>query len=160
MQVPYFPEADECIRGRLCTLLFMLAFLAIMCVVAYGCANAIRDSSYVWEAVRDDSLDCLTTQVAGGRIVAMPGNGWAPRDGFIQLQLGDSSIGGKRIEAVYTEGDCLVVVMGGFASASGEATTDLTLSEYRLTGKLAAETVSDVVLKYHGTHQTVERAFG
>lgn len=90
----------------------------------------------------------------------MPGNGWAPRDGFIQLQLGDSSIGGKRIEAVYTEGDCLVVVMGGFASASGEATTDLTLSEYRLTGKLAAETVSDVVLKYHGTHQTVERAFG
>ncbi len=136
----------------------MLAFLTILVVVAYACTNAISDSSDVWEAIRDDSLDCLTTQVAGGGIVAMPGNGWVPRDGFIQLQLGDSSIGGKQIEAVYADGGCLVVVIGG--SASGEATTDLVLSEYRLTGKLPPDTVSSVVLKYHGTRRTVERAYG
>ena len=86
-------------------------------------------ASESWSAVRDDELACLTVQVSGGNVVAMPGDGWAPREGYIQLQLGGGSIPCQEIEAVWREDSTLTVKL----KSSDEASTlDLVLTEYRL----------------------------
>lgn len=71
-------------------------------------------------------------QVSGGAIVAMPGSGWKPQDGWIQLQLSGGSIPGKEIESIIQEGSTLVVQLK--KPASDIETMDLRLTEYRVEG--------------------------
>lgn len=82
-----------------------------------------------WTATPDDTLECLTVQVSGGNVVAMPGDGWAPRDGFIQLQLSGGSIPGEEIESAVSDGGVLAVKL---KSGDGPSTLDLVLTEFRL----------------------------
>ena len=87
------------------------------------------NGSATWTATADDSLECLTMQISGGNVVAMPGDGWAPRDGFIQLQLSGGSIPGEEIESAVSDDGVLAVKL---KSGDGPSTLDLVLTEFRL----------------------------
>lgn len=110
----------------------VLAFLLTV-IMAFGLTACLSDEGGAaqWAAAQDDSLPCLTMEVAGGNTVAMPGDGWAVRDSWIQLQLSGSSIGAQRIGSVAQDGDVLTVDLG---SGAGPATLDLVVTEYRLEG--------------------------
>ena len=60
----------------------------------------------------------------------MPGSGWKPQDGWIQVQLSGGSIPGKEIESITQEGSTLVVQLK--KPASDIETMDLRLTEYRV----------------------------
>lgn len=113
---------------RACILAFLLTV-----VLAFGLTACLSDEGGAaqWTAAQDDSLPCLTMKVAGGGTVAMPGDGWAARDGWIQLQLSGGSIGAQRIGSVAQDGDVLTV---GMEPDGGPATLDLVVTEYRLEG--------------------------
>lgn len=82
-----------------------------------------------WSATQDDSLGVLTWEVSGGGVVAMPGEGWAKRDGYIQLQLAGGSIPGAKVERVTQSGSKLTVKL---ESSDGPASMDLLLTEWCL----------------------------
>lgn len=113
------------------------AFLASAAAVAAGAGLGLAacktpsaaEGPATWTATPDDSLECLTVQVSGGNVVAMPGDGWAPRDGFIQLQLSGGSIPGEEIESAVSDGGVLAVKL---KSSDGPSTLDLVLTEFRL----------------------------
>lgn len=116
------------------------------------------DGATTWTATQDDSLNCLTMQVAGGNVVAMPGDGWAARDGYIQLQLSGGSVPGQRIASVQQEGGVLAVAL----EASGDASTlDLVLTEYRLESNQATvDAVETVKVDYgNGDVQEIQKAY-
>lgn len=110
-----------------------------------------RTSQPVWSSTQDDSLDVLTMQVAGGNVVAMTGDGWAARDGYIQLQLSGGFIPGQTIESVSQDGDDLTVTL---KSEGDEASLDLMLTEYRLEGG-DVSSVERVLVDY-GTGEATE----
>ena len=74
------------------------AFVTTACTAvaatALGC-SASDDAKATWTWTQDDDLPVLCMQVSGGAIVAMPGSGWKPQDGWIQVQLSGGSIPGK-----------------------------------------------------------------
>ena len=111
------------------------AFVATACTAvaatALGC-SASNDSETTWSWRQDDDLSVLYMQVSGGAIVAMPGSGWKPQDGWIQVQLSGGSIPGKEIESITQEGSTLVVQLK--KPASDIETMDLRLTEYRVEG--------------------------
>ena len=88
------------------------AFVTTACTAvaatALGC-SASDDTKAAWTWTQDDDLPVLCMQVSGGAIVAMPGSGWKPQDGWIQVQLSGGSIPGKEIESITQEGSTLVV---------------------------------------------------
>ncbi len=116
-------------------------------------AKSADSPSQNWTAVQDDELDCLTTQVAGGNVVAMPGDGWAPREGYIQLQLGGGSIPGQEIEAVRQEGSTLTVTLKSDGDVS---TLNMLLTEYRLESDQANVDVIEVVKVDYGNGDVQE----
>lgn len=90
----------------------LTAFAGAFGLAACGSTSGSDNSeplSESWSVEQDDTLACLTMQVAGGNVVAMTGDGWAPRQGYIQLQLSGSSIPAQEIEAVYRERAVLTV---------------------------------------------------
>ena len=91
----------------------------------------LNQGKSTWSSTQGDSLDVLTMQVAGGNVVAMAGDGWAARDGYIQLQLSGSSIPGQAIDSISQDGSELTVTLQSDGDASS---TDLLLTEYRLQG--------------------------
>ena len=91
----------------------------------------LNQGKSIWSSTQGDSLDVLTMQVAGGNVVAMTGDGWAARDGYIQLQLSGSSIPGQAIDSISQDGSELTVTLQSDGDASS---TDLLLTEYRLQG--------------------------
>lgn len=113
------------------------AFLASTAAVVAGAGLGLAacktpsatEGTAAWTATPDDSLECLTVQVSGGNVVAMPGDGWAPRDGFIQLQLSGGSIPGEEIESAVSDGGVLAIKL---KSGDGPSTLDLVLTEFRL----------------------------
>lgn len=121
-------------------------------------ADQDTGASPSWSATQDDSLDCLTMQVAGGNVVAMTGDGWTPRDGFVQLQLSGGSIPGQSIEAVWRDGAVLNVRLG---SGDKPSTLDLMLTEYRLESSQAeVDAVESVKVDYgNGDVQEIQRAY-
>lgn len=126
---------------------------SVVCVT--GCGRLDEDQAESWTATQDDSLTVLTAQVSGGAVVAMPGEAWAPRDGFIQLQLAGGSIPGAQIESVARDGSTLTVRL---KSQDGPQTMDLVLTEFRLEGGdvSAVETVK--VDHGNGDVRELERA--
>ena len=88
------------------------AFVTTACTAvaatALGC-SASDDAKATWIWTQDNDLPVLCMQVSGGAIVAMPGSGWKPQDGWIQVQLSGGSIPGKEIESITQEGSTLVV---------------------------------------------------
>ncbi len=125
---------------------------------ATGSAGNADSPSESWSAVQDDELACLTMQVSGGNVVAMPGDGWAPRDGYIQLQLGGSSVPGQEIEAVWREESTLMVKL----KSGGEASTlDMVLTEYRLeSGQASIDAVQAVKVDYgNGDVQNLDKSY-
>lgn len=112
-----------------------------------------------WTTTPDDSLECLTVQVSGGNVVAMPGDGWAPRDGFIQLQLSGGSIPGEEIESAVSDGGVLAVKL---KSGDGPSTLDLVLTEFRLVPPegISVEKIESVTVDYgDGEPQELQKAF-
>lgn len=112
-----------------------------------------------WTATPDDSLECLTVQVSGGNVVAMPGDGWAPRDGFIQLQLSGGSIPGEEIESAVSDGGVLAVKL---KSGDGPSTLDLVLTEFRLEPPegISVEKIESVAVDYgDGEPQELQKAY-
>lgn len=97
----------------------------------FGCSRQDA-SAAAWTWEEDADLPVLCMEVSGGAVVAMPGNGWKPQDGWIQLQLSGGSIPGKEIEAIAQEGATLVVRLK--KPASDMETMDLCLTEYRVAG--------------------------
>lgn len=100
-----------------------------------------------WVATQDDSLAVLTWEVAGSGTVAMPGEGWAARDGFIQLQLAGGSIPGEKIAQVQQSGDTLTVTL---EVKDGPETMDLLLTEWRLTPREGSVDGISRVMVDHG----------
>lgn len=114
---------------------------------------------YEWVAQQDDSLNCLTMQVGGGAVVAMTGDGWAQRDGYIHLQLSGGSIPGQEIEDVYNEGSTLTVKL---KETDEPSTLNLILTEYRVTPKnrAAMPEIETVKVNYgHGDIQEIQKAY-
>lgn len=112
-----------------------------------------------WTATPDDTLECLTVQVSGGNVVAMPGDGWALRDGFIQLQLSGGSIPGEEIESAVSDGGVLAVKL---KSGDGPSTLDLALTEYRLEPPedVSVEKIESVTVDYgDGEPQELQKAY-
>lgn len=117
------------------------------------------EGTAAWTATPDDSLECLTVQVSGGNVVAMPGDGWAPRDGFIQLQLSGGSIPGEEIESAVSDGGVLAVKL---KSGDGPSTLDLVLTEFRLVPPegISVEKIESVTVDYgDGEPQELQKAF-
>ena len=121
-------------------------------------SNGTESPSESWSVEQDDELACLTVQVSGGNVVAMPGDGWAPREGYIQLQLSGSSIPGQEIEAVYRERAVLTVKLKESDQAS---TLDLLLTEYRLVSdQVNIDAVGTVKVDYgNGDVQEIQKAY-
>ena len=112
-----------------------------------------------WTATPDDTLECLTVQVSGGNVVAMPGDGWAPRDGFIQLQLSGGSIPGEEIESAVSDGGVLAVKL---KSGDGPSTLDLVLTELRLEPPedVSVDEVESVTVDYgDGEPRELQKAY-
>lgn len=123
-----------------------LAALAILlCALLSGCATEAAADGKKLVVTQDDSLDVLTTTVAGGAEVAQPGDGWALGDNYVQLQLGGASIGGDVIESVYQNGDTVTV---NLENAAEQSTMDLVVTEYKLTGLDSGTTVKKVRMNY------------
>lgn len=120
-------------------------------------ATTAAATTSTWTATADDNLAILTVQVAGGNVVAMPGDGWAPRDGYIQLQLSGSSIGGQEIDGVTQNGDALTVKLK--SAGDGPATLDLVATEYRLEGGDATSVKSVAVTYADGQTTQLEQAY-
>lgn len=117
------------------------------------------EGTAAWTATPDDSLECLTVQVSGGNIVAMPGDGWAPRDGFIQLQLSGGSIPGEEIESAVSDGGALAVKL---KSGDGPSTLDLVLTEFRLEPPegISVEKIESVTVDYgDGEPQELQKTY-
>lgn len=117
------------------------------------------EGTAAWTATPDDSLECLTVQVSGGNVVAMPGDGWAPRDGFIQLQLSGGSIPGEEIESAVSDGGVLAVKL---KSDDGPSTLDLVLTEFRLVPPegISVEKIESVTVDYgDGEPQELQKAY-
>lgn len=139
--------------------IIFVACIAVVGAIAFGVVgpNKGKATSTTWTATADDDLSILTMQVAGGNVVAMPGDGWAPRDGFVQLQLSGSSIGGQEIDRVTQDGDALTVTLK--AEGDGPATLDLVATEYRLEGGDAASVKSVSVTYADGQTTQLELAY-
>lgn len=123
---------------------------AVAGLVAAPALTACQQQASVagWVAAQDDSLAVLTWKVAGGGTVAMPGEGWAARDGFIQLQLAGGSIPGEKVAQVQQSGDTLTVTL---ESKDGPETMDLLLTEWRLTpSEGGVDGVSRVMVDHGG----------
>lgn len=123
--------------------------ICLGCIVALGTVALVAHQTLSrqgvsWTAEQDDSLDILATKAAGDDEVAQPEEGWAPRDGYIQLQLSGSSIPGQRIESVEQDGDELTVTL---EVQDGPVTMDILLTEWRLTGG-DVESVKSVAIDY------------
>lgn len=97
-------------------------------------------------ASQDDSLDPLTMEVAGSNVVAMVGDGWAQRDGWIQLQLAGGSVPGQSVESAVQDGSTLYVTVG----KGSETTLDLFITEWRIEGSFADQPVEKVALRSAG----------
>ena len=108
----------------------------------FGCSRQDA-SAAAWTWEEDADLPVLCMEVSGGAVVAMPGNGWKPQDGWIQLQLSGGSIPGKEIEAIAQEGSTLVVRLK--KPDSDMETMDLCLTEYRVAGGDVSSVESVVV---------------
>lgn len=125
-----------------------------------GCSSKSDENSASatesWTAAQDDELAVLTMQVSGGNVVAMTGDGWAPRDGYVQLQLSGGSIPGQEIDAVTRAGNKLLVTL---ASSDGPATLNLMLTEYRLEGG-DASAIEGVTADYgNGTVEDLQKSY-
>lgn len=125
------------------------AAICLGCIVALGAVALVAHQTLSrqgvsWTAEQDESLDVLTTKVSGGAEVSQPGEGWAPHDGYIQLQLSGSSIPGQQIESVEQDGDELTVTL---KVQDGPMTMDILLTEWRLTGG-DVESVKSVTIDY------------
>lgn len=123
--------------------------ICLGCIVALGTVALVAHQTLSrqgvsWTAEQDDSLDILATKAAGDDEVAQPEEGWAPRDGYIQLQLSGSSIPGQQIESVEQDGDELTVTL---EVQDGPVTMDILLTEWRLTGG-DVESVKSVAIDY------------
>lgn len=117
------------------------------------------EGTAAWTATPDDSLECPTVQVSGGNVIAIPGDGWAPRDGFIQLQLSGGSIPGEEIESAVSNGGVLAVKL---KSGDGPSTLDLVLTEFRLVPPegISVEKIESVTVDYgDGEPQELQKAF-
>ncbi len=131
--------------------------VACACVVVAVAAAAMytmsaRSSQSAWSATQDDSLNVLSMQVSGGNVVAMTGDGWAVRDGYVQLQLSGGSIPGQTIESVIQDGSDLTVTLK--SEGDGAASLDLLLTEYRLEGG-DVSSIERVLIDY-GTGEIAE----
>ena len=125
------------------------AAICLGCIVALGAVALVAQQTLSrqgvsWTAEQDESLDVLTTKVSGGAEVSQPGEGWASRDGDIQLQLLGSSIPEQEIESVEQDGDELTVTL---KVQDGPMTMDILLTEWRLTGG-DVESVKSVTIDY------------
>ncbi len=123
--------------------------ICLGCIVALGAValvahHALSGQGVSWTAEQDESLDILTTKAVGDAEVAQPEEGWAPRDGYIQLQLLGSSIPEQEIESVEQEGDELTVTL---KVQDGPMTMDILLTEWRLTGG-DVESIKFVTIDY------------
>ncbi|WP_322154561.1 hypothetical protein [Paratractidigestivibacter sp.] len=123
-----------------------------------GCAagDSGKNVAETWAATQDDSLAVLTMRVAGGSVIAMPGDGWAPRDDYIQLQLSGGSIPGQEIDTVTRNGKKLSVKL---KSQDGAASLDLVLTEYRLEGGNVSAVESVLVDYGNGTVANLQKAY-
>lgn len=125
------------------------AAICLGCIVTLGAVALVAQQTLSrqgvsWTAEQDESLDVLTTKVSGGAGVSQPGEGWASRDGYIQLQLLGSSIPEQEIESVEQDGDELTVTL---KVQDGPMTMDILLTEWRLTGG-DVESVKSVTIDY------------
>lgn len=147
-------------KKTIASIIFIVC-IAVVGAIAFGIVGPNKgtatNATTTWTATADDDLSILTMQVAGGNVVAMPGDGWAPRDGFVQLQLSGSSIGGQEIDRVTQDGDTLTVTLK--AEGDGPATLDLVATEYRLEGGDAASIKSVSVTYADGQTTQLEQAY-
>ena len=147
-------------KKTIASIIFIVC-IAVVGAIAFGIVGPNKDkttsTTSTWTATADDDLSILTMQVAGGNVVAMPGDGWAPRDGFVQLQLSGSSIGGQEIDRVTQDGDTLTVTLK--AEGDGPATLDLVATEYRLEGGDATSVKSVSVTYADGQTTQLEQAY-
>ena len=125
------------------------AAICLGCIVTLGAVALVAQQTLSrqgvsWTAEQDESLDVLTTKVSGGAEVSRPGEGWASRDGYIQLQLLGSSIPEQEIESVEQDGDELTVTL---KVQDGPMTMDILLTEWHLTGG-DVESVKSVTIDY------------
>lgn len=125
------------------------AAICLGCIVALGAValvahHALSGQGVSWTAEQDESLDILTTKAAGDAEAVQPEEGWAPRDGYIQLQLLGSSIPEQEIESVEQDGDELTVTL---KVQDGPMTMDILLTEWRLTGG-DVESIKSVTIDY------------
>ena len=120
----------------------------VAALAAAGCAGSQKTGGApLWSATQDDSLPVLTFEASPGNDVALPGDGWAMRDGFIQLQLAGASIPGQKIERVTEESGTLTVAL---EETDGPTTMDLALTEWRLEVREGSVDAIERVVVDHG----------
>lgn len=110
---------------------FVSAAACVATLSLVGCSGSHLASggAPIWEATRDDSLPELGDTGSDAAIV-MPVQAWAPRDGYIQLQLVGASLPRPSIQSVSEDGDGTLTVT--LEKGDGPQTMDLEMSEWRL----------------------------
>lgn len=124
------------------------AFLLSAATAAFG-LTACRRQEASWSAEADDSLDYLSREGADGDGAVLTGDAWAPREGFIQIQLCGASIPGQKIESVSEKEGTLTATL---EVQDGPQTMDLLITEWRLTPEDAARvsSIEHVMVDYGG----------
>lgn len=124
------------------------AFLLSAATAAFGLA-ACQKQGASWSAEADGSLDYLAREDTDGDGAVLTGDAWAPREGFIQLQLCGASIPGQKIESVSEKDGTLTVTL---EVQDGPQTMDLLITEWRLTPEDATRvsSIERVMVDYGG----------
>ena len=129
-----------------CALALALGIVVMLFAYRAFYVPYIEEGEAQLTASQDDSLDPLTMEVAGGNVVAMVGDGWAQRDGWIQLQLAGGSVPGQSVESAVQDGSTLYVTVG----KGSEKTLDLFITEWRIESSFADRPIEKVVLRSAG----------
>ena len=148
-------------RGLVAIGFAVLAVLVIVfCIWAFGGRGGAA-----WEFEADDSLPAMTVRSTGGNtgMLAVPGDYWYPRDGFVQLQLSGGSIPGEEIERVTFDASLKTLTVELKDQGDAPTTMDIALTEWRLEPPSGVE-VSDVehvkVIYQDGSTNEIDKADG
>lgn len=137
----------------------VLAVLVIVfCIWTFGGRGGA-----VWGYEADDSLPIMTVKVAGGNIVAAPGDYWYLRDEFVQLQLSGGSIPGEEIERVTFDAALKTLTVELKDQGDVPTTMDIALTEWRLeppSGVKVSEVEHVKVIYQDGSTNEIAKADG
>lgn len=115
-----------------------------------GCTQNKKVS---WTAIRDDSLEQLSIEVAKDKKISMPSSGWKKCDDYIQLQVAHSTNPGYKIGKISRKRGTLTVRLDSNDPNVESETKDIEIAEYKISGP-NMDKVAEVIIDDDGQNTT------